>query len=349
MIPAIKKLENPLDFEPGTQWRYCNMGYSLLGMIVEKISGQSLASYLSTAIFKPAEMKNTFLSGHRAYDKQAKGYMVRARYEGAYILAVDHKRMRPWSYNFSGFEGCTNIWSTIVDLEKFDLALRKNIFLNKTYTDLMYTPVKLANGELIVIPGEFGQTNFGLGWFLPINEEGAKIAMHGGIEPGFFSMLWRDLTNDRAIILLDNQQSESFGHLTASSIELLTDKKITEKRRKMRSLYLEYVRTMHHKGIVHAEEFLTKNVGDSLNFYRSEHELNDLGLELSDDGYHQKALKVLKTATIAYPESWNVFDSYGKALLAAGEKKEAIEMYKQSLKLNAKNGEAKAILDKLQT
>jgi CubicO group peptidase (beta-lactamase class C family) len=49
----------PLAFEPGTQQRYSNGGYVLLGLIIEKVSGQSYYDYVRENIFKVAGMENT--------------------------------------------------------------------------------------------------------------------------------------------------------------------------------------------------------------------------------------------------------------------------------------------------
>ena len=45
-------------------------------------------------------------------------------------------------------------------------------------------------------------------------------------------------------------------------------------------------------------------------------------------------LQVFKLNTSLYPSDWNVYDSYGEALLKAGQKEEAIKMYQKSSKLN---------------
>ncbi|HKW17569.1 MAG TPA: serine hydrolase domain-containing protein [Terriglobales bacterium] len=44
----------PLDFTPGTKWSYSNNGYILLGMLIEKVSGQSYADFLKSDILRPA-------------------------------------------------------------------------------------------------------------------------------------------------------------------------------------------------------------------------------------------------------------------------------------------------------
>lgn len=49
----------PLQFEPGTQQRYSNAGYVVLGLIIEKVSGASYYDYVREHIFKPAGMTST--------------------------------------------------------------------------------------------------------------------------------------------------------------------------------------------------------------------------------------------------------------------------------------------------
>src|SRR2546421_5654357 len=49
----------PLLFEPGTEQRYSNAGYIVLGLIVERLSGQSYYDYVREHIFKPAGMNDT--------------------------------------------------------------------------------------------------------------------------------------------------------------------------------------------------------------------------------------------------------------------------------------------------
>jgi CubicO group peptidase (beta-lactamase class C family) len=49
----------PLEFGSGTKWAYSNTGYILLGMIIEKTSGQSYADFLKSNIFEPLGMTNS--------------------------------------------------------------------------------------------------------------------------------------------------------------------------------------------------------------------------------------------------------------------------------------------------
>jgi CubicO group peptidase (beta-lactamase class C family) len=49
----------PLQFTPGSQWRYCQSGINLLGRVVEVVSGQSLPQFLDQRLFRPLKMKDT--------------------------------------------------------------------------------------------------------------------------------------------------------------------------------------------------------------------------------------------------------------------------------------------------
>src|SRR5262249_17936589 len=49
----------PLDFLPGERYSYSNTGYYLLGLLIEKVSGQSYGDFLKARIFTPAGMEHT--------------------------------------------------------------------------------------------------------------------------------------------------------------------------------------------------------------------------------------------------------------------------------------------------
>jgi len=83
------------------------------------------------------------------------------------------------------------------------------------------------------------------------------------------------------------------------------------------------------------------------NYGLSEGELNFLGIELMESGKLPLALEVFKSNTIIFPNSFNVFDSYGEALMKAEKKEEAILMYKHSIALNPKNEGGKKMLGQL--
>jgi CubicO group peptidase (beta-lactamase class C family) len=65
----------PLDFEPGSRHAYCNSGYFLLGIVVEKASGKSFRQFIEDRVLKPLELESTYHDDHaRIIPKRAAGY-----------------------------------------------------------------------------------------------------------------------------------------------------------------------------------------------------------------------------------------------------------------------------------
>jgi tetratricopeptide (TPR) repeat protein len=78
-----------------------------------------------------------------------------------------------------------------------------------------------------------------------------------------------------------------------------------------------------------------------------EYEFNALGYRLLFEGKTGDAVAVFTLNVDMFPESWNVYDSLGEALLKAGERDRAIELYRKSLELNPNNENGKEMLRRL--
>jgi tetratricopeptide (TPR) repeat protein len=81
----------------------------------------------------------------------------------------------------------------------------------------------------------------------------------------------------------------------------------------------------------------------------SEAELNAYGYQLLGEKKNAEAVAIFKSNATKHPESWNVHDSLGEALEAAGKKTEAIASYKKALSLapEAQKGRIQGIIDRL--
>jgi CubicO group peptidase (beta-lactamase class C family) len=74
MIDSFKN--DPLEFEPGSRYKYNNSGYFLLGAIIEKVSGKTYDKFVEERIFVPLGMTRTAYEGHeRTKAERAQGYM----------------------------------------------------------------------------------------------------------------------------------------------------------------------------------------------------------------------------------------------------------------------------------
>ncbi|MFA3791446.1 serine hydrolase domain-containing protein [Aliiglaciecola sp. SL4] len=75
----------PLALEPETEFRYSNLAYFLLSMLVEKVTGQSLRQYSHERIFVPLGMNNTFFSDDPVEIVKNRAYGYKQRDDGTYV------------------------------------------------------------------------------------------------------------------------------------------------------------------------------------------------------------------------------------------------------------------------
>ncbi len=105
---------------------------------------------------------------------------------------------------------------------------------------------------------------------------------------------------------------------------------------------------INDKGIEEAQQFYQhfkeSNEGKKL---FSEGGMNSLGYSYLNKKEYEIAIKLFEMNVEAYPESWNVYDSLGEALLAFGNKEKAKENYQKSVELNPKNENGKKVLEGL--
>ena len=118
-----------LEFEPGSTWEYSNYGFLLLGVVIEKASGQSYYDYVRDHIFKPAGMTGSGSEPeHVAVPGRANGYMQQ---NGTWVLNTDTLPYRGTSAGGG--------YTTVGDLLRFATALTGHVLLDATHTALLTT------------------------------------------------------------------------------------------------------------------------------------------------------------------------------------------------------------------
>jgi len=85
----------------------------------------------------------------------------------------------------------------------------------------------------------------------------------------------------------------------------------------------------------------------ALDLDHTEGDMNKLGHKYLGEDRIEEALMVFKLNIDAFPQSWNVYDSYGEALMKNGESEEAIESYQKSIALNPENEHGKKMLEEI--
>lgn len=179
--------DTPPNFAPGEKFRYCNSGYYLLGVIVEKVSEKSYAEFLQERIFQPLDLK------HTVYDKHARIIPNRA---SGYARGRGGPRNAPYVSMTQPFAAGALV-STAEDLIAWQRGLVSGKLLSADTHKLMTTPGKLNDGKPI---------NYGLGVFIR-KVDGHQAVRHGGGINGFRSDLVYYPDIDCTIAVLANSES----------------------------------------------------------------------------------------------------------------------------------------------
>ncbi|HWH68810.1 MAG TPA: serine hydrolase domain-containing protein, partial [Candidatus Sulfotelmatobacter sp.] len=184
---VVRSAFGPLLARPGEQFRYSNTGYRVLGMLIEKASGQSYWDFLEHRIFRPLGMAATRNSDpETVIPNRARGYGVS---DGRLI------NRDPVTASSAFAQGA--LMSSVLDLAKWDAALNSEVLFKQSSLQEMWAPVRLNDGTT---------SNYGFGWFLkPVNHHTAVA--HGGDMPGFTAFIWRFLDDQLTVVVLSNCDS----------------------------------------------------------------------------------------------------------------------------------------------
>ncbi len=163
-----------VEFEPGSKWAYSNYGFLLLGVLVEKVSGQSYYDYVAEHVYKPAGMTLTAsLAEDQVVPGRSVGY-THFREQSAQGGAHAPEAWRP-NTDTLPYRGTSagGGYSTVEDLFRFAMALENHKLLDAEHTELLTT------GK-VDTPGG-GKYAYGFGDEMI---SGIRCFGHGGGAPG---------------------------------------------------------------------------------------------------------------------------------------------------------------------
>lgn len=190
-IYRLIKEQKELNFHPGTSFEYNNSGYFLLGMIVEKITKQSLKEFAHNNIFKPLGMNSTFYCDDNAA-------LIKNRVFGYEVSEVGFKN----AMIRSELVGAGGIYSCVEDLFLWDKNFYDNILGKGGEKIIQKMQVEgiLQNGEKCKHP--YG--NYARGIVIG-SYRGQKTVSHGGVFAGYRAELIRFPEQRLSVIMLCNR------------------------------------------------------------------------------------------------------------------------------------------------
>jgi CubicO group peptidase (beta-lactamase class C family) len=349
-LAGVEGNQVPLRYPPGSSGNYDNVNYLVLALVIERASGMPYQDYLAEHIFGPAAMAETRLV-HLAdlLSDSTPGAVVIPRiyphiYSSAPVSAASIAYIVSYwnTYRFLGFGEYV---STTRDLLRFDRALAEGHLLKRATLDSAYVPVRLTDGTP-------NGGRFGLGWQVSQDASLGRMVLHAGASVGLSTVLVRNLSRDQVVVVFDN------GHYTAEEIgmalmRLLNGDSVPPRSR---NLATRLGRTLVTEGAERALEEFHRLHPDTTSWHITEDDINVLGYDLMGrpgpyrlpvSHRYDDAHVVFKLNTELYPNSWNVWDSYGEALAAVERREEAIAMYRKAIDLNPESEVSRTMLQKL--
>ena len=311
--------DSAFEFEPGSQYRYNNSGYFLLGVIIEEVTGKPYATVLQERIFGPLGMTNS------GYDMPG---------------PIIPKRASGYEWGIDGFVNAEyldmtlpyaagSMYSTVEDLYRWDRSLYTEKLLSGRFRDRLFEPA-------IQTPGG---GSYAYGWGLRNRQFGSMkdsviVISHGGGINGFNTLIVRVPREEILVVLLNNTGRAPLGAISEAILALLHDGQPGPVRQSLARALTKEIRS---NGLSSALESYAVMKKDTAIYVQNENEMNSLGYQYLRAGRQSEAIAVFKLNVEAFPASSNVYDSLGEAYMKAGQKELAITNYEKSIELDPGN------------
>lgn len=200
---ALLYRQKALNSPPGTSFQYTNSGYWLLGQIVGKISGQSLAEFAQDRLFTPLKMDQTHFSEDYTLivSQKAHGYEE-----------DDESEMGYWWYNTTNsIVGDGGLMTSVADFKQWDDAFYQRAALSDTFWDLALARSPLPNGDTL---------SYAAGFDI-VEHDGWTLHKHNGNAFGFCATYFRVPAAKLSVVILSNRgEAYSIDQKAANILEM---------------------------------------------------------------------------------------------------------------------------------
>lgn len=328
---------SPLQFKIGSDFSYSNIGYSLLALIIEKVTGQTYEQYLYENLWKPSGMEVT------GYSRPNFDTVLIAIGYGKNYTIWGKPTDKKWNENAPYYHllGNGGILSTTEDLFKWHKSLLTENILSKEAKEKLYHPSIRSN--------EKNNSIYAYGWDVFKTNRNTFRVWHNGTNNIFYADFMRFIDENTTLILMANK---TFGGTDQLNFEIA--KIIFEKNYKPtipkpdnetnQKFTLEIIEIINNKGLEEAK-LRYKNRPSKTDVL--EHLLNRKGYDHLSENKFVEAIGIFTLNCIANPNSFNAYDSLGEAYMIKGDKISAIKNYEKSLKLDPTNENAVEMIKKM--
>ncbi|HLF64354.1 MAG TPA: serine hydrolase domain-containing protein [Saprospiraceae bacterium] len=335
---AALAFASPLLFPPGAQYNYSNVGYSMLGIIITKVSGKGYEEFLHEQLWKPAGMMQTgyLMPGHTPA-VLAVGYRDGERWG----TAID----RPWSSDGPGWHLRANggILSTVGDMYRWYVALRNHTALAESAVKQMLTPY--------VAEGPEGQSFYGYGWVVQ-DFDGKRMIWHNGGNGVYNAIMSFVLSDDICIIVSSNSNTVISDDISLQLLGIVWGKELRSNAEE--EPYRNNAVTMHILHVIREEgvdffyansEKILKDAGFD---FENDMQLLGAGEQLMEAEQWEEGIALYTVYTSLFPRIVVAWNHLGRCKKAIGDVTGAKSAWEKSVTLRPQNNPAAKWLHDLQ-
>lgn len=330
-------MKSTLEFAVGTKYSYSNIGYSLLAMIIEKVTGGAYEDYLYDNLWKPAQMEMTGYSRpHFDKNKIAIGYEQDNTIWGKPTDKAWDKSSPYWHLKGNG-----GILSTTEDLYKWHKALMTNLILSEEAKQKLYHPALRTN--------ETVNAYYAYGWNVSKTNRNTTQVEHSGTNLIFFADFLRYIDEHITVILLSNKSHPSSNNICFEISRIIFNPKFKPEisvvdNKENRNFTNRIIKTIEEFGLEKAKEAYKKRK-------KTEHLLEFLMRNEAFDHLDNKpgiAVQIFEMNVFAYPKSAKALQGLGEGYSETGKKELALKYLKASLSINPDNLFVNKLIKKLE-
>lgn len=333
-----KVLSSKLRFEVGSGFSYSNLGYSLLSMIIEKVSGQSYETYLYENLWKPSEMHMT-------------GY-TKPKYDTDLIAVGYYRDDRIWgkptdkewdlTAPYWHLVGNGGILSTTEDLYKWHKALMTDQIVSNEAKQKLYHPKLRAE--------ETEASYYAYGWDVSETNRSTTRVWHNGTNNFLYADFLRFIDEGITLIMLSNKSHPNFDELNQEISQIIFNPEYipvipvadTEINRNFTN---HIIKTIQELGLETAKkEYQKKDANQNL----LEFKMRSEGLNHLYNGKPDIAIQIFQINVFVHPKVAKALQSLGEGYMETGKKVLALRFFKESLTINPDNPFANDMIKKLE-
>ena len=323
-----KLFATQLLFEPGEKYSYSNVGYSVLGRIIELVSGKSYEGFLNEYLFAPAGMKHTgYLLPEWGATQLSRSYN-RGILEGkSPVLRYTENGSISWHLKANG-----GINSTQNDMLLWHKALKTNKILSGESFKKIITPyADYPSGTL----------SYAYGWTVRNLENNIKRIAHNGSNGAYaHSLIWFP-EEDIFITYATNANSAEVEFLAYEISKIILDKDYVPKPVKdnVYSFTYHYMKTNETDSSNELINLLEESYADDFSSSRLLNSMGNLLLMMNEN--RDWAIELFELNVQQYPEDGNLWDSLGDGYMADNRTEDAIKSYQKAINLGFDSSQEK--------